>query len=585
MASMRYIIYCRKSTESEDRQVISIESQLGELRKIAERLRLTVIEVCQESKSAKAPGRPVFNDVMRKIRQGRADGILCWKLDRLARNPIDGGEVIWLLQQGVIKHVQTFDRGYFPEDNVLVLNVEFGMANQFVLDLSKNVKRGLRTKAENGWRPGYAPLGYLNDRTSGKGASVIIKDPERFDTVKRMWALMLTGNSSPRAIYKLASEEWGFRTPRNIRPPLCTIYRILTNPFYCGIFEYPTGSGIWHEGSHEAMVTQEEYDRVQMLLGRKGRPRPKKHSFPLLPLLSCGECGGRVTAEEKHQIICSVCRMKFSSINAMNCPRCGTAAEEMVTPRRLHYVYYHCTKKKHPGCTQRVIEQAKLYEEIIPHLSRIQISDAFVQWAKKHLEQSQEEAREAERRQRTAKMRSLALVQKKLDNLVELKISPFNDQGSLLSDEECARRMETLTMERRHLEESVRRSDSSELHNRAADDLFDIAANALRWFQAGSQEDKSTILRAVGSNLVIRDKKVIFSLRKPFTAFEKILEAVPAAGKGFEPKTDPSGTREFHEKSAEYLILRGHVEDVRTWCVENEEPIMPKNVRDRLRAA
>jgi len=186
----RYILYCRKSSESEDRQVLSIESQINELKRLAERLNLQVVVVLSESKSAKQPGRPIFDEVIKSIYQGKADGIICWKLDRLARNPIDGGRIIWMLQQGIIKHIQTFDREYYPEDNVLMMNMEFGMANQFVLDLSKNVKRGLKAKAEKGWLPSAPPLGYLNDRTITRGRSEIIKDPERFNIVKKMWNLM-----------------------------------------------------------------------------------------------------------------------------------------------------------------------------------------------------------------------------------------------------------------------------------------------------------------------------------------------------------------------------------------------------------
>jgi len=154
--------------------------------------------------------------MIKKIEQGRAGGILCWKLDRLARNPIDGGKIIWLLQRGVLKCIQTFDRSYYPEDNVLLMSVEFGMANQYILDLSKNIKRGLKAKVEMGWRPNLAPC---------KGKNVIVKDPERFDLVKRMWKLMASGNYPVSRILELA-DDWGLRTRKGRRLSKSTVYRI-----------------------------------------------------------------------------------------------------------------------------------------------------------------------------------------------------------------------------------------------------------------------------------------------------------------------------------------------------------------------
>jgi site-specific DNA recombinase len=141
-----YFLYARKSSEAEDRQAASIDAQKDELLKIAKDQGLKVLEILEESQSAKKPGRKVFNSMLERIYKGEANGILCWKLDRLARNPVDGGQISWMLQQSAISQIVTFGRTYYPTDNVLMMQVELGMANQFIRDLSVNVKRGCKRK-------------------------------------------------------------------------------------------------------------------------------------------------------------------------------------------------------------------------------------------------------------------------------------------------------------------------------------------------------------------------------------------------------------------------------------------------------
>jgi site-specific DNA recombinase len=354
-----YFIYCRKSIEAEDRQVLSIDSQIRELQEIAVKLKIPVAEILSESKSAKEPGRPVFNSMMKRLYNGEAAGVICWKLDRLARNPVDGGSVIWSIKQHgvrVITPAQTFAR---EDDNIILMYIEFGMAQKYVDDLSKNVKRGLKAKIENGWFPGLAPIGYLNNKVRATGQKNLIKDPERFPLVRRMWDLMLTGLYTPSEILRIANGDWKFKTRQSRKTggkaiPRSVIYRMFTQPFYYGEFEYPQGSGHFYQGKHETMITEAEYDRVQILLGKKGNPRPKsQREFPFIGLIKCGECGRMVTAEEKHQIICSHCNFKFAYGKREACPRCTTPIEKMRNPKFPCYSYYHCSKAKFPVARKR----------------------------------------------------------------------------------------------------------------------------------------------------------------------------------------------------------------------------------------
>ena len=276
----KYFIYCRKSSEDSGRQVLSIDSQLGVMKEIAIRDDLEIVHTFTESKSAKAPGRDEFNEMMTRIEKGEASGILCWKLDRLARNPVDEGKIKWLLQNGVIKIIKTPERAYLPGDNVLITSVEFGMANQYLRDLSTNVKRGLKTKLEQGWYPSFAPLGYLNTKVNIRGENRIVKDPDRYDLVRKIWDLMLTGKYSALEVLNIANNELGLRTRRKGAVSgyvMCksNIYALLTNPFYYGWFEYPQKSGLWFKGKHEPMISKEEFDQVQILLGKYGRKMHK----------------------------------------------------------------------------------------------------------------------------------------------------------------------------------------------------------------------------------------------------------------------------------------------------------------------
>ena len=178
---IKYFLYARKSSEAEDKQVASVQSQIDELTKLANREGLEVIDILSESHSAKIPSaRPVFNEMIKRIDNNEAQGILCWKLDRLARNPVDGGNISWMLQQEVIKHIRTYDRNWLPTDNVLIMSVEFGMANQFILDLSQNTKRGLKNKAQRGWYPTFASLGYMHNPLKRKVKKKSLKTQRDF---------------------------------------------------------------------------------------------------------------------------------------------------------------------------------------------------------------------------------------------------------------------------------------------------------------------------------------------------------------------------------------------------------------------
>ncbi|MDE2145003.1 MAG: recombinase family protein, partial [Patescibacteria group bacterium] len=285
-----YFLYARKSTDVEDKQVRSIEDQLAVLHALAKAEGLKITEEFVEKQSAKVPSRPIFNDMLLRIEKGEARGIVCWKLDRLARNPVDGGQISWFLQRGIIQHIQTHDRSYLPTDNVLMMSVEFGMANQYILDLSTNTKRGLQEKAKRGEYPSLAPVGYINDSRT----KTVIVDRKKAKVVRAAFELYAKGNARLEDVSVFLSKH-DISSALNNRRHKSRVSFMLSNPFYYGLFRY---AGELHEGTHKPIISKKLFDKVQEILNTRGKSKRKlKDPKPLCGLIRCGECGRMITAE------------------------------------------------------------------------------------------------------------------------------------------------------------------------------------------------------------------------------------------------------------------------------------------------
>ncbi len=290
---MKYILYCRKSSEDKGKQVLSLESQVNEMKKLASNLGLEVVKTYTESKSSKKPdNRPLFTEMIKYIKRSKEDelGILCWKIDRLSRNPIDSATIQWLLQQDQLKIIQTIDRQYLPSDNVLLFNVESGMANQYILDLSKNVKRGIITKLEKGGWPNLAPLGYLND---GKGGILIDKDREKY--IKKIFTMYATGDKSVKEIANTLFKQ-GFRSRGGYKYHKSKIHDILSNPFYYGIMRKYDKEYL---GNHKPIISKSIFNTVQDVLNKKAHTKKQKLHFTYRGVLKCDTCGCVLTASKK----------------------------------------------------------------------------------------------------------------------------------------------------------------------------------------------------------------------------------------------------------------------------------------------
>lgn len=343
---MDYIIYCRKSSEGEDRQVLSLDAQERELREIAVKYGLNIVGVYRESRSALHTGRPMLAQVIKEIKSGRADAILCWKLDRLSRNFKDSGEIIHYLQTSVIKEIRTYEATHIPSDSVYQILFTLGQANQSSRDLSVNVKRGNRQKLSKGGLPGVAPFGYLND----KADKTIVANKNTAPYVKRMFELYANQNKSYGEISDILFSE-GLRTKTGRKVFKGTVQKVITSKFYMGIIER---EGKLYQGIHEPIVSKELFDKVHQVTVDKTRPRPKNLFFPFRGFLKCGSCGCALTASLKkghHYYYCTngkgICEEHKSYLKDSDIvPMFKEAFSKLVFDRRLVETVYLASKEK-----------------------------------------------------------------------------------------------------------------------------------------------------------------------------------------------------------------------------------------------
>ena len=254
MQNEKYYLYARKSTDVEDKQVLSIEAQLVELREFAKREGLHIATEFIEKKSAKATGRPIFGKLLAKIEKNGGN-ILAWHPDRLARNSVDGGQIIYLLDSGQLGTLK-FPSFWFENTSQgkFMLSIAFGQSKYYVDNLSENTKRGLRQKVRSGEFPSKAPVGYINDVRN----KTVVVDKRRSPVVIQAFELYAKGNQRLEDIsIFFASKSITTSSGKNF--PKDQIKRPLTNPFYYGHFKY---AGEIYEGKHAPIISKKLFDEV-----------------------------------------------------------------------------------------------------------------------------------------------------------------------------------------------------------------------------------------------------------------------------------------------------------------------------------
>lgn len=343
---IKYCLYARKSTESEERQVLSIDSQIKEMLQLADREGLEVVEMKRESHSAKETGkRPVFNEIVEELRVGKYNGILTWAADRISRNAGDLGKVVDLMDAGALQEIRTFSQSFRNNPNEKFLLMILGSQAKLENDnRGVNVKRGLRTRCEMGLRPGVAPVGYNNEKHADKRCHAVV-DPIRSPIIKQMFEKVANEKWSGRRIHQWLKFDLNFKSRGNKNMTLSSVYVVLQNHFYYGMFEYPVNSGNWYEGKHQPLITKELFDKAQEQLKRDRIVRSDIKEFAFIKLMTCGLCGSGISADEKFK------KLKDGTSN--------------------RYVYYGCTRARDKNCKGGYVREEALIEQMVKVMDKV----------------------------------------------------------------------------------------------------------------------------------------------------------------------------------------------------------------------
>ena len=465
----KFFLYARKSTDTEEKQVRSIDDQIAELKELAKKENIEIAKIFIEKQTAKEPGRPIFNEILSRIEKGEAEGILAWHPDRLARNSVDGGQIIYLVDTGIIKELKfpTFWFENTPQGKFM-LQIAFGQSKYYVDNLSENIKRGIRQKLKNGLWPQMAPLGYLND----KNTKSIIVNKNKARLIKKAFELYSTGNYSLRRLCETIS-ALGLLGRKQKVLSITNYQYFLKNPFYYGLIRY---NGELYEGKHEPIIAKKLFDKVQEVMESKSKPNKKKPKyFVFRGFIRCAECDCLITAETQKG-----------------------------------HNYYHCTKRK-IKCSQKYVREEDLTEQINRYIQKVSLPD---DWAKNIItELKKEKILNAQSSKSFAQnlKEKISIIDGKLERLMSAYLE------NAVSLPEYQENKNNLVQQKQLLKDKITAFEQKR------GDWFEPAirfVNEARYAEilakSRNLEEKKDFLKKLGSNFQILNQKLVFDFKNPF---------------------------------------------------------------------
>ena len=403
------------------------------------------------------------------MESGEAEGILAWHPDRLARNSIDGGRVIFLIDTGKIKALKSPTFWFEPTpQGKFMLNIAFGQSKYYVDNLSENIKRGIRQKLRNGIWPAWAPLGYVND----KNARCIAVDKEKAKYIKRAFEMYSTGEYPLAQIRKIIN-SLGLVGKKGKMLSVSNYQYMLKNKIYYGMIEY---NGELYDGKHEPIITKKLFNSVQEVMANKSKPKsPKLKPYIFRGFFRCGECGCFITTETQKG-----------------------------------HNYLRCTKRKNP-CSQRYVREEIITSQIKEKIKKVSLSSAWANASINFFENEKMKIAQAESSFAQKARNELVEIETKLDCLLDLQLD-----GNLSQVEYTAKKYK-LILAKKDLEEKI------SAFGQKSNNRFELVAKFINTIKQAeiialqeNHERSRDFLKKIGSNFQIREQKLILDFKNPW---------------------------------------------------------------------
>ncbi|MBD3300054.1 MAG: hypothetical protein GF347_01755 [Candidatus Moranbacteria bacterium] len=514
---IKYFVYIRKSSDREDAQMLSLQAQKRELKKSIKRTGLKVVGWFEESASAYKKGRKEFNRMLGEIEKGKANGILVYHLTRIARNSFDGGNVIYMMDDGLIKEIRTPEKAYYSHisDDKFIMQIHFAIAKKSSDDTSQFVRRDIQSKLLKGEYPIGAPVGYLNLNKDGiitgkrheskkqfmlenmadkEGRELkrVEPDPLLAPAIKKLYEYNIKGIYSINDLREI-SYDLGIKGQRSQKMlTKSTLKVVLSNPFYYGAIPWKGDihepDDLPRETAHDPIISKKMFNKSLEVLGLRSKPRSQTHNHRYTGMVRCGECDSMITAEIQKGI-----------------------------------TYYRCSKKK-GKCSQGYLREDKFEDQVLETIREYVFPSEFVEWALDVLRSTNKEETKRIKNLLAIQRKRLTETEDELRGLLKMKLSKKNLNNDYLDDEEYLSQKKELKKEKKQIREKI-----EELENRndnwleQCEKFFNFTMNVEKRWDEDDPEDKRLIFKVMfGSNAILKDKKLLIKANNPFIKREKL---------------------------------------------------------------